>query len=605
MIMDLTKRQKKEIKKKIKVSSAQEVASELNIEQKKIENYLKKIWRKEKYQKFVNQKKETQPNHISFKKYLTQNWRILAFLAFLVFAVYFNSLGNDFVSDDISAIRDNPNLNKISYFWQPPYFNINLRATIIFLTHKIFGLNPVFYRLANILFHLGSVWVIYFLTALFFSSTVPLFTASIFAVHPVLIETVTWISGGSYSYPAFFVLLSFLTYIWAVNDKKLRLYLVSVFSFYLSLLCSEKMIIFPVVLFLYEFCFGRLRTNWQKSIPFWGISGLWTVNLIGLFGARVTALETVHYQQSGLNNPLVQIPFAITSYLELIFWPKNLAFYHSEVVMPLPEYIIRVIVFAIFLVFVFWLYKKQRQLFFWAIFFFICLLPTLTPLRIAWVVAERYVYPAALGIYVIIGYCLSQLSKRFKNQKISWVVFGLILIALSARTIIRNRDWKNQDTLWLATAKTSPSSAQNHNNLGDLYSRRGEFEKAIEEFKIAIQLNPNYGDAYHNLANTYHQIQKDDLAVENYQKALSFNSNLWQSHQNLAAIFFDQEQYQVAQQHLEKATKINPQEAELYTNLGIIYFKLGEKEKAKQAFQQAFQLNPQDQKAKQALMELK
>ncbi len=74
---------------------------------------------------------------------------------------------------------------------------------------------------------------------------------------------------------------------------------------------------------------------------------------------------------------------------------------------------------------------------------------------------------------------------------------------------MRNFDWKNQDTLWLATAKTSPSSHQNHNNLGDLYARRGEYEKAVEEFKKAIELKPDYGDAYHNLANVYHQIGKE------------------------------------------------------------------------------------------------
>ena len=101
----------------------------------------------------------------------------------------------------------------------------------------------------------------------------------------------------------------------------------------------------------------------------------------------------------------------------------------------------------------------------------------------------------------------------------------LHLFALSVRTITRNADWKNQDTLWLATAKTSPSSPQNHNNLGDYYGRQGDLEKAAEEFKTAIKLKPNYGDAYHNLANIYHQMGEDDLAIENYRKALSFNPN--------------------------------------------------------------------------------
>lgn len=216
--------------------------------------------------------------------------------------------------------------------------------------------------------------------------------------------------------------------------------------------------------------------------------------------------------------------------------------------------------------------------------------------------AERYVYLGALGVFVLIGLGIQKIGEIAKNQKIAYLIFALIILCLSTRTIIRNLDWRNQDTLWLATAKTSPSSSQNHNNLGDLYGRRGEYEKAVEEFKIAIKLKPNYADAYHNLANTYYQMGKDDLALENYQKALEFNPNLWQSHQNLAAIYFNQGKGQQAKEELEKAIVIDSQNVNLYINLAIVYRKLGEKEKASQALQQTLTLDPQNQKAKQLLL---
>lgn len=612
--MSLTHAQKKHLKKNLKKFPLRKIAADLGISEKEIQDYLKSRWQKEKYQSFLTKRLHPQGGgappkagrhlggEITQKVSLRQNWKILAFLAFLVFGVYFNSLGNDFVSDDIGSIRDNPNLGKFSYL---TYFGLNLRALVIFLTHKLFGLNPLFYRLSNILFHLGSVWTVYFLIGRFFRSPVPFFTASLFAVHPILTEAVTWISGGPYSNGTFFALFSLLTYIIFANNKKWRFYFVSLASFLLALLFSEKLIIFPIILLSWEFCFGYLRKNVPKLLPFWGISGFWIFKLLGLLGARVTALESTFYQEPGIENPLIQIPIAITSYLGLLVWPKNLAFYHSEMTFSQWGYFLRLVVLLFVLGILIWSFKRHRQVFFWLSFFFISLLPTLTPLRISWIVAERYVYLGSLGIFVIFVLGMKKIMEIGRLKKTSLIIFSLILLLLSARTIVRNFDWKNQDTLWLATAKTSPSSAQNHNNLGDLYARWGDLEKAAEESKTAVKLNPRYGDAYHNLANIYHQMGKADLAIENYQKALFLNPNLWQSYQNLAAIYFLQEKFNLAYDYLQKAIILNPKNSNLYTNLGLVYLKMGAKIRAEEVFRQALQLDPKNQRAEEELILLK
>jgi tetratricopeptide (TPR) repeat protein len=200
------------------------------------------------------------------------------------------------------------------------------------------------------------------------------------------------------------------------------------------------------------------------------------------------------------------------------------------------------------------LYLKKSSLFLWLAFFITFLLPTALIPGIASIVAERYAYLASVGIFIIIAFLLNLI----KNNKIKWSVFAFIVLALSIRTFIRNFDYRNQDTLWLATAKTAPSSPQNHNNLGDYYGRQGDLARAVDEFKKAIELNSRYGDAHHNLANTYHQLGQDDLAIENYQKALSFNPNLWQSHQNLAAIYYSNNQLDQAKDELAKALAIVP-----------------------------------------------
>jgi tetratricopeptide (TPR) repeat protein len=604
--MVLSGSQKKYIGKHIRRSSLSAISKKTGVPENEILDFLKNHWGKEKYQKFVTGLKTPELSSLkngSLKTWLTKNWKVLVFFAALVSIVYANSLGNDFISDDIGAIRDNPQLNKFIYFWHPPYFRLSLVSFIIFLTNKVFGLVPVFYRLPNILFHLGSVILIFFLLAHFFPSPIPFFTASLFAVHPILVESVSWISGTPYSGSAFFILLSFLTYILSTK-KKAKFLLLSFVFFYIALLFSEKVIFFPLVLFLYEVCFGRLKTNWKKLIPFFVLGGFWILYLAGLVGTRITALATKYYQQPERANPLVQIPIAITSYLGLIFWPQKLTLYHTEMAFGRVEFIFRAVCTVLSFVLLGFFFKKDRRIFFWGSFFVIALSPTLLPLGISWIVAERYVYLGAIGILAIFSLLVYKLGEKVKNPKVAYTALVVTIVLLSVRTIVRNADWKNQDTLWGATAKFSPSSPQNHNNLGDMYARHGDLQKAAEEFKTAIQLKPNYGDAFHNLANVYQQMGKDDLAIENYQKALSFNPNLWQSYQNLAAIYFDQGKFLLAKENLEKAIGVNSQNSYLYSNLGIIYLNLGEREKAKEATLRALELDPQNQKAKQFLIEI-
>lgn len=618
MVTNLTQTQKKFIKKNLKKLSLKEIGVKLNTSENEILTFLKSRWSKEKFQKFLKQSKNQPvsflPNipkgeniklmDFNFKIWFFKNWKKLVFLAFLVFVVYFNSLNNDFLSDDFSAIKDNPLIGQISYFWKPPYYDLSIRSVIIFLTNKLFGLNPLFFRLPNILFHFGSSWLILIIISFFFSPAVSLFTASVFAVHPILSESVTWISGGPYSGSAFFILLAFFLYLLSNSQRKNLFVFLSFLMFYFGLTYSEKVIVFPFILTLWEFLFGNLKNNWKKLIPFWGLSGFWLLRLFGLAGPRISSLQTKFYQEPGMENPLIQIPIAITSYFELIFWPDKLTFYHTELGFSYWAYFLRLSIFIVFMVMLWRLFKKNKGIFFWLSFFLVSLLPTLTPLRISWIVAERYVYLGSLGVIVLVAWAIERIDKIAKNDKLYFGLLALILLFLSYRTIVRNFDWQNQDTLWLATDKVSPSSHQNHNNLGDLYYRHGDYPKAVEEFKIAIKLKPNYGDAFHNLANTYHQMGEDEQALVNYQKAVSFNPNLYQSYQNLAAIYFENGKIDEARQEIEKALVVNPQNADLYANLGIIYLKLKQEQKAKETFQKALEIEPQNKKALEGLSKL-
>jgi len=212
------------------------------------------------------------------------------------------------------------------------------------------------------------------------------------------------------------------------------------------------------------------------------------------------------------------------------------------------------------------------MVFFWLTFFIIPLLPTLTPWGISWVVAERYAYLSTLGIVVIVAIFFDWLINKYgkKNENYRYALYGvfaIIILALSIRTIARNIDWKNEDHLWPATERESPSGQNTHNNMGDVYVRAGKYDQAVAEFKKALEINPGYGDAYHNLANTYEAMGQPDMAIMYYKKALSINPNIWQSYQNIGGLYYNKGDYQDALDSLQKAVDLNPTDDALKQNL--------------------------------------
>lgn len=587
--MHLTRKQKRQVEKLFKIKNSPEIARILNVPEDAVISYLPR----------------SQPNKIqefALKTWLKENYLILILLAVLVFAFYLNGLNNEFLSDDIATIRDNVEIGTWKFAFSRPF--VFLRGFLYFLTYNLFGRVPAAFRFPNMLFHIGVTWLFYFLICKTISKKIAIFSSTIFTVHPIISEAVTWISGGYYPMYGFFILLSLVFY--SMSKKTDRIFYFSLVAFLFALFTSERSVYFPGILIIWEICFGDIRQNWKRTIPFFALSGIWGLFFIyGAVGERISILQNSYYQKSTSQNPFFQIPVAISSYLELIIWPKALTLYHSEMNFSKINFALRFITTTGYFASLIYFFKKNKTLFFWLSFLFITLSPFLTPLGISWVVAERYVYLGSMGIFIAIGLLLEKILQKInQNTILFYFITALLVLPLGIRTIYRNVDWKNQDNLWLAAEKYSPSSPQNHNNLGDLYARWGQLDKAIFYFKRATELQVNYGDAFHNMANVYAQKGDFQTAAKNYQKAIECNPNLWQSYQNLGSIFFQQGNYTKAEEAFEKSIQIYPQNPGLHYALGVTYANLNRKTEAENEMKIALQLDPQYSQAQQALNEL-
>lgn len=523
-----------------------------------------------------------------------------------VLIVYANSLSAQFVSDDVYAIsRNEKAMKKIGYFIIEPIMFI--RSIQFYFAYHVLGLVPWAFRIFNILFHIGFVCMTYLIVPYFSKKKyLPFFVATLAAVHPMMVESVTWISGGIYAQSGFFLFLSFYIYLKYRQNFHLKPFLLSLFLFICALSSSEKVIIFPFIILLYEFTFGSIAKYKTKLITFFATSFIWGLLLINRIGERISYLQTQQGTQNAVNvvNPIVSIPSAIGTYIKLFIWPVKLTLYQSEFKLSLPQFLV---LFAISIVYFFMIiisYRKNKTVFFWLSFFIICLTTTLNPFGLSWLVAERYAYIGSIGLYFSFSLLIYKFIDSKKFQTIGYILFSVILIAFSVRTIIRNIDWQNEDNLWVATAKYSQSDPKIFNNLGDMYSRQGDLQKAADAFSHAIELNPRYPDAYHNLGNVIASSGNQEDAIKYYKKAIELNPGLWESYQSISVIKYNSGQYSEAQELMQKAIDINPTNSNLHLNLGLIYIKTKKFQKATNSLQKALQLDPENTKAKEILQKL-
>jgi len=526
-------------------------------------------------------------------------------LIVLCFLTYANCLNNAFISDDIPAILENPQITQASRYWLEPSGLLNS------FCFKLFKVNPVPYRLVNILLHCLNSLLVFFFLRLYFGTAGSFWGAAIFAVHPAHVEAVAWISGRPYLILAFFILITYLLYQRATEKEKFKplSYAIALLLFSYYIISSYSFFaLFPLLLILSDVTFQKWRRNWKFWVPFFAI--LIFRLLLGKHSIAGRITQVGEDLGAPLSyNPLVYLTYVFYSHLRVLIWPLRLTFYYDPAVLSqdlLRFYPLYLLPIALLLVFAF---KKERRLFFALGVFILLLAPAYSPIPVTSLVTERYLYFPVLSVSMLAAFVLEKSSAgKAKFRLLILAFLSALIILFSWRAIIRNGDWKDQVIFWRRTLAASPKSSRAHNNMGLIYLKQGDTESAFSEFSQAIALNPRevdayinlglayeksgrqdeaislfqaairlkpqYGFSYYNLANVYKRINKTEQAAAFYRLALEKNPALLKAYNNLANLYITQGKYAQAVYLLEEAIKLNPHYAAAYLNLSIANFYL-------------------------------
>lgn len=520
---------------------------------------------------------------------------ILYVAIILIAAIYIPTIPYPFISDDTTLPTTLTHLNPHTILRKPYQ---SLRSVLYVTSYRLFGPSPVAFRPMNILFHAATTVLVFALISLLISPMAAATTTLLFAVHPVLAESITWISGGVYIQYSLLLLTSFLLYLKRTTNT--WFYPLSIVVFLLAHLSSEKAIIGVLILLWYEIVYGSIQKQWRLLLPYGLIALCFFILLVTFVPDRITSAVNSSSSQppTQVYNIAATIPIAVTAYLGLFIFPKTLTLFHTEII-PTKQQLFLLIGITATLVMAIWKNRRDKHLIFWSGWFFIALLPTLTPFVIAWVVAERYAYLASIGFFALVGYAVATFQKN--HPRIVSVALLLVLVVLTLRTIKRNQDWSSPFSFWKATVHTSPSYPNAHMVLGVLYGQKNKLRESAQELQTAIALAPDYTEAYYNLGITQKRLKKTADAKESFERAHSLNPHFWLTTHELVILALQTKDWQKAEQLLSLALMDEPNNVDIRIDQTVFFVATGKKELAIAAANRIRELSPNHPKLKDLL----
>ncbi|MEI8067725.1 MAG: tetratricopeptide repeat protein [Candidatus Shapirobacteria bacterium] len=533
------------------------------------------------------------------RKIIKENWKFLLALCVGIFILYFNSLNGAFVSDDYATIPNNP---LIMSFKDGASSFVGISNWFLAVSFGISSPIP-FHTFSLFLYLIVCVLVFIFLYIVFDKKTAILSTI-LFAVLPIHVEAVSWISGKPYLFTSLTVLLTlifFILYLKSGVKKYLWLFIVSLPIAFFAEKVRSLSIVFLISLFILTFKDTfKVKINFKKIFLFCFLGMLISAIILWpQINNRITSVNGGYNGNGSIfYNPFFQYPTAIAKYLQVVFVPTDLTLYHTMYIIPVWFNWAIILLFLGNIVY-FWF--KDKNIFFALMFIFLATAPSMAPVKVSWLVAERYMILGSLGFCVLLVLFFKRFSKKWELPFL--IMFILLIGTYSVRVFYRNIDWQTNHKLWVNTCQVSPNSHNAWNNIGDDYDKLKQYDNSVKGFTQSTVVKPDYADAYHNRANIFYKTGRLDLARDSYQTALKFSPGLVQTYYSLVQIDLTEKKYDLALQDATKAVQIQPS-LQSYYILAVVNYQVGKKDEAIKILQQIVNTAPQFTQAKQALTQM-
>ncbi|MGP8214094.1 MAG: tetratricopeptide repeat protein [Bacteroidia bacterium] len=551
------------------------------------------------------------------KKKTNWLWHI-AGITVLTIIVYLPSLQNLFTNwDDPIYVTDNILIRNLSlpsiksYFCNYVAGNYHpLTMLSLAINYNFSGLSPGFYHITNLFIHICNALLVYvFIKKLTGDIRIAAITSLLFAIHPLHVESVAWVSERKDVLYAFFYFSALCVYLNYVKAPAVKLYFTVIILYILSLLSKAMAVTLPLVLLLLDYYKGRKPDSKAifEKIPFIALSFIF--GIIAVYAQQTAnALEV----KTGFSyfDRILFAGYGITAYLWKFLFPFHLSCFYDYPVktngyFPFIFYLSPLLVMVLAF-FVYKSFRNNKDVVFAFLFFIftIILVLQLIPVGNA-LYADRYTYIPYIGLFFLAGKGIVLLiesnSRRIKKIR-PWLLYALGAIALffSCLTYLQCRVWKNDLTLWTSAINNS-SSALAYCSRGKYYMENNKNDDAVTDYNKAIDLRDDYSSAYLDRSSLLLKMGIIDKALDDCNKFISLShDNIQESafaYINKGKCLIVKKNYSPALAALDKAIQINPGLVPAFYFKGGALYCLGKYEEAINAYTKAIEINPEFKEA--------
>ena len=567
--------------------------------------------------------------------------RLLLLICLCSFLAYANSLGGEFVFDDTDQIVENQNIRSWDNLQKAfttdvwafrdqstsldtppplPYYR-PLFTVMLTVEYHLFGLWPQGWHLVSLLLHiLCSVGVFYVVRQLSSNSLVALIASVLFSVHPVHVESVSWISGMTDPLFGVFFLTSFYFYLKARSagdgdHSRGRASIISLGAFVLAAFAKETALSLLVLVFCYELIMAsgqassRLKAALGRTLPYVAVA------MIYLLPRYLVLGELMWKNPQAPNRPLaytlMTLPFVICSYVFHLLWPIGLSVtYQTSFVTTVASsaFLVPAALIAISLsVLVFYRKKISSEVWLGLLLIFAPLLPVLNLGQVSreeYLVFDHYLYLSVAGLTYLIGLGFKRIAIIEPNtagqssglNKPAIVTAGILVLtlAMTVSAALENRHWADSYSLWSNVARVRPGYWAGHYNAGLALLDAKRLDEAQPMLERAASLNKNEPNILAALGRSYDLQGRAAQAVTSFKRALEIDPEMFQSYNDLGAVYFKNKDYRLAEMNFEAALRLRPDTPISRFNLGLCYAREERYSDASRELERAIQLMPRD-----------
>ena len=481
------------------------------------------------------------------------------------------------------------------YNWHP----------VTWLSHmldcSLFGLNPCWHHFINLLLHILNTLLLFIvfrqMTGLLWQSA---FVAAAFALHPLHVESVAWISERKDVLSTLFGFATMICYGWYVKAPDIKRYLLTLFLFALGLMSKPMLVTLPFVLLLLDYwplnrfnlkVFPRLII---EKLPFFALSA---ISSVVTFIAQKRGGAIISVSRIPLDTRLANAVISYVKYIAKTFYPVRLAFYYPYPPGKFPLWQVTgaaLILLATSIIIILYGRKYKYLLTSW-LWYLGTLVPVIGLVQVGeQTMADRYTYIPIVGLFIIVAWAISDLSARWLHRKILLTAMAaVVLAAFAAFTTEQLMFWKDSDSLLVHALNVTKDNYLAHNNLGVALLERGQFREATAHFQQAIKLRPIYPDTFNNLGACYSHFGQHEESIKAFKKAIEIQPDYADAHYNLGTVFYQLGRYNEALSSFKQAMKFKQNDPWFHFAMALTYLKLNDKNSAMAEYEILRKLDPE------------